>query len=83
MPGSRTPRALRSDAAVQANCHRIAHRMGSAGLARYHDNVARAFVEGSPTCASGYYHGITERAFLGTPDDQLAKVMREIHIEPQ
>ena len=69
---------LRTDAAVQGNCHRIAHRMGSAGLARYEDNVARAFVEGSPTCASGYYHGIAERAFLGTPDDQLATVASQL-----
>jgi hypothetical protein len=74
--------ALRSDAAVQANCHRIAHRMGSAGLARYKDNVAKAFVAGSPTCASGYYHGITERAFLGTPDDQLASVASDMCQDP-
>jgi len=76
-------RALQSDAAVAAGCHRIAHRMGSAALSRYKDKVARAFIAGSPVCASGYYHGIIERAFLGQPTDRLAVVARQLCSDPQ
>jgi cytochrome c553 len=74
----RLQRALQTDAAVAAGCHRIAHRMGSAALSRYKDRVAPAFVAGSPVCASGYYHGIIERAFLGQPTDKLAVVARQL-----
>src|SRR4051794_12217099 len=31
---------------VASDCHRIAHRMGSAALALYKDNVAKAFIAG-------------------------------------
>ncbi len=75
--------ALRSNRAVQADCHRIAHRMGSAALSRFHDRVAPAFVAGSPICASGYYHGIIERAFLGQPTARLATVARQLCSDPQ
>ncbi|MFN2467197.1 MAG: hypothetical protein ABR521_03580 [Gaiellaceae bacterium] len=54
-----------SDAAVESGCHRIAHLIGSAALARYRGDVGRAFSEGSASCWSGYYHGILERAFAG------------------
>jgi len=67
-----------SDPAIAANCHRIVHRMGSAALTRFKDRVAPAFVAGSPVCASGYYHGIVERAFLGKPTSQLAAVSRKL-----
>ena len=56
---------MRTDAAVESGCHRIAHLIGSAALARYRGNVGRAFAEGSASCWSGYYHGILERAFAG------------------
>ncbi len=72
-----------SDTAVAANCHRIAHRMGSAALARFKDKVAPAFVAGQATCASGYYHGIIERAFLGQPTDKLDIVARQLCSDPQ
>lgn len=52
-----------SDKAIEANCHRIVHTIGSAALARYDGNVAKAFAEGDSVCWSGYYHGILERAF--------------------
>ncbi len=74
----RLQRAMTSNAAVAADCHRIAHRMGSAALTRFEDEVAPAFVAGSPICASGYYHGIVERAFLGQPTDRLAVVARRL-----
>ena len=67
-----------TDSAVAADCHRIAHRMGSAALSRYKDEVAPAFIAGSPVCASGYYHGIIERAFLGQPKDKLTAVSRQL-----
>ncbi len=67
-----------SDAAVAGNCHRISHRMGSAALSRFDDKVAEAFIAGSPICASGYYHGIIERAFLGQPTSKLAVVAGQL-----
>ena len=56
---------MHTDDAVQGDCHRIVHMIGSAALARYHGNVGRAFSEGDSTCWSGYYHGILERSFYG------------------
>ena len=72
-----------SNRAVAGDCHRIAHRMGSAALARFKDRVAQAFIAGSPVCASGYYHGIIERAFLGQPKNKLAVVARQLCSDPQ
>lgn len=69
--------------AVAADCHRIAHRMGSAALSRFHDQVAPAFIAGTPVCASGYYHGIIERAFLGQPTAKLAIVARQLCSDSQ
>ncbi len=57
-------REMAADKAVEADCHRIAHTIGSAALARYDGNVPEAFSQGDSTCWSGYYHGILERAFL-------------------
>ena len=74
---------MTSNTAVAAGCHRIAHVMGSAALTRYKDEVAEAFIAGSPVCASGYYHGIVERAFLGQPTDKLAVVARQLCSDPK
>ena len=74
---------LQTDSAVQVDCHRIAHQMGSAALARFKDHVAPAFIAGNPICASGYYHGIIERAFLGQPNARLATVARQLCSDPQ
>lgn len=68
---------------VTADCHRITHRMGSAALERFDDDVAQAFIAGTPVCWSGYYHGIVERAFLGQPEDKLAVVARQLCDDPQ
>jgi hypothetical protein len=51
------------DKAIAADCHRIAHTIGSAALAHFKGNVAQTYAHGSAGCASGYYHGILERAF--------------------
>ena len=56
---------LATDPAVEKDCHRIAHFIGSAALERFQGNVAKTFSQGSSVCVSGYYHGILERAFLG------------------
>ena len=56
---------ITSNELVRADCHRIGHVIGSAAYARYEGNVAKTFALGSSTCASGYYHGILERAFVG------------------
>ena len=74
---------MTANTAVAGNCHRIAHRMGSAALARYKDEVAPAFIAGTAVCASGYYHGIIERAFLGQPTGKLAIVARQLCSDPK
>ena len=67
---------------VERNCHRIVHAIGSATYARYDGNVARTFAEGSSVCASGYYHGVLERAFVGiTSKTTLGKVARELCVD--
>ena len=76
-------RMLSTNTEVAADCHRITHRMGSAALTRFKDKVAEAFIAGSPVCASGYYHGIIERAFLGQPTDKLAIVARQLCSDPK
>jgi hypothetical protein len=72
-------RLMREDRAVEAGCHRIAHTIGSAALARNEGNVARTFAEGSASCWSGYYHGILERAFADVESRaQLGGVARTL-----
>jgi hypothetical protein len=64
---------------VEADCHRIAHTIGSAALARFEGNVAQAFAEGSASCWSGYYHGILERSFAGVSSrDEAGQVARGV-----
>ena len=64
---------------VERDCHRIVHTIGSATYARYDGDVARTFAEGSSVCASGYYHGILERAFVGiTSKAKLGEAAREL-----
>jgi hypothetical protein len=70
-------REMNSNKAVESDCHRIAHMIGSASLARNHGNVAKTFAQGAATCWSGYYHGILERAFSGvTTAAGLGRVAR-------
>ena len=62
-PEARRSRFSRSEIEFATNaCHRIAHNIGSASLARYDGNVGRTFAEGFSDCASGYYHGVLERS---------------------
>jgi hypothetical protein len=70
---------MATDKRVRTDCHRIAHVIGSAAFARYDENVARTFAVGSATCASGYYHGILERAFVGvTTKAKLVEVAQSL-----
>jgi hypothetical protein len=64
---------------VRKNCHRIVHVIGSAAFERYGRDVAKTFSLGSSACASGYYHGILERAFDGVNTRRkLVEVAREL-----
>ncbi|MGH3078965.1 MAG: hypothetical protein ACRDPZ_12380 [Gaiellaceae bacterium] len=68
-----------------AGCHRIAHTIGAASLARFRGNVARTFAEGTSSCWSGYYHGVLERSLLGVRSytrGSLAKVARRLCADP-
>jgi hypothetical protein len=47
---------------IKAGCHRIAHTIGAAALARKEGNVGSALADGDSTCWSGFYHGLLERA---------------------
>jgi hypothetical protein len=70
---------LAADREVERDCHRIVHTIGSAALERNDGNVARTFAQGSPSCVSGYYHGILERAFLGVDSKaQLREAARTL-----
>ena len=66
-------RQMGTNSAVESGCHRIAHMMGAAALARTDGSVGKAFSEGSAVCWSGYYHGILERAFRDVPQEELGK----------
>jgi hypothetical protein len=70
---------IRTDPKVESDCHRIVHTIGSASLARFEGNVGEAFVNGSSSCWSGYYHGILERAFTGVSEKSgLIRVARGV-----
>jgi hypothetical protein len=72
-------REMRTTKQVEADCHRIAHTIGSASLARFKGNVPEAFSKGDSTCWSGYYHGILERAFLSVKTQgQLIDTARNV-----
>jgi hypothetical protein len=74
---------IASDRAVESDCHRIAHTIGSAALVRYKGNVAQAFSQGSSSCWSGYYHGILERALIGARTKaELATAVRGLCDDP-
>ena len=69
-------RDSRTISGVRADCHQIAHNIGHAGLAHYHNDPAVALAHGAMTCNSGYYHGVIERAFAGVPRARVAHIAR-------
>ena len=63
------------------DCHRVAHTIGSATLARNKGNIARTFAQGSSSCFSGFYHGVLERSLIGVRGYQpetLGAVARDL-----
>ena len=67
---------IKTPGPIEADCHRIAHAIGGGALKHYDGEVGQAFVAGRPSCTSGYYHGILERAFLGIPQAKLGEAAR-------
>jgi mono/diheme cytochrome c family protein len=74
--------AIAKPGAVEGNCHRIAHAIGAASLARFKGNVAPAFAAGTAACWSGYYHGVVERALVDVKDDELPAASRGMCDDP-
>jgi mono/diheme cytochrome c family protein len=72
----RFDQAISRPGPIEANCHRIVHAIGAGALAHFDGNVGKAFVAGSASCTSGYYHGILERAFLGIDEEKLGPASR-------
>ncbi len=61
---------------VAAGCHRIAHAIGAAVLAREDGDAASALAEGDSTCWSGFYHGLLERALAPARSaDELGRLI--------
>jgi cytochrome c553 len=67
-----------SDQSIEGDCHRIAHTIGAASLIHHDGSVARALADGRATCWSGYYHGVVERAFVGSSRSELPARSREV-----
>ncbi|MDP9491251.1 MAG: cytochrome c [Actinomycetota bacterium] len=68
----------KSDSAVEGDCHRISHMIGAASLQHFEGRVGEALSAGRSTCWSGYYHGVVEHAFMGTPHSELPAKSRSI-----
>jgi hypothetical protein len=68
---------IKTPGPIESDCHRIVHAIGGAALKYYKGDIGQAFVAGRPSCTSGYYHGILERAFLGIPQSQLGSAARK------
>ncbi len=68
---------------IERDCHRIAHAIGAGALSHFHGNIGQAFVAGRPSCTSGYYHGILERAFLGVDQSKLGSSARKFCASPE
>ncbi len=73
---------IKTPGPIESDCHRIAHAIGAGSLTYFHNNVGQAFVAGRPSCTSGYYHGILERAFLGISQSDLGAASRRFCADP-
>ena len=64
---------------IAAGCHRIAHTIGAAVLARENGDAAAALAEGDSTCWSGFYHGLLERALApARSTGELGRLLRTL-----
>ncbi len=74
---------IKTPGPIERDCHRIAHAIGAGALSHFHGNIGQAFVAGRPSCTSGYYHGILERAFLGVDQSKLGSSARKFCASPE
>jgi len=74
---------IKTPGPIERDCHRIAHAIGAGALSHFDGNVGQAFVAGRPSCTSGYYHGILERAFLGVDQSKLGQAARRFCSDPK
>jgi hypothetical protein len=74
---------IKTPGPIERDCHRIAHAIGAGALSHFDGNVGQAFVAGRPSCTSGYYHGILERAFLGVDQNKLGQAARKFCSDPK
>jgi mono/diheme cytochrome c family protein len=79
---ARFEQAISKPGAIEGNCHRIAHAIGAASLARFKGNVAPAFAAGTAACWSGYYHGVVERALVDVKPDEIPQAARGMCDDP-
>ncbi|MFN8223567.1 MAG: hypothetical protein U0R50_10045 [Gaiellales bacterium] len=71
--------AGRTNSGISSDCHRIAHTIGAAVLARYDGDVSNALAEGDSTCWSGFYHGLLERALApARSTGELGRMIRNL-----
>ena len=68
---------IKTPGPIERDCHRIVHAIGAGALSYYDGSMGQAFVAGRPSCTSGYYHGILERAFLGVDQNKLGAAARK------
>lgn len=78
----RFERTIRTDPAVEADCHPIAHTIGGGALLHYRGNVGKAFAAGSVACGSGYYHGLLEWKLAGVSERDVVHVARGVCADP-
>jgi mono/diheme cytochrome c family protein len=74
----RFERAISTAGPVESDCHRIAHMIGAASLARAKGKIGEAFAAGTAACWSGYYHGVVERGFAGVGAEELTAASRRM-----
>ena len=68
-----------TNTAIASDCHRIAHTIGAAVLAREDGDVSKALAEGDSTCWSGFYHGLLERALApARSTGELGRLIRNL-----
>jgi hypothetical protein len=71
-------RQIAHDRQIEASCHRIAHTIGAAALKHFDGDIGKAFAAGSPSCASGYYHGLLEWKLAGASEDRAVQLARTV-----
>jgi mono/diheme cytochrome c family protein len=76
--------AIKTNPDVRADCHLIAHAIGAGSYVRYRD-PGKAFVAAGQlamTCASGFYHGVLQRALNGVQPSGLDAAARRLCASP-